>query len=62
MTKIGEKGERAANESPDNTFIQFKDDEDDIDPLEAVLDANAQALENVAKTVTNIARTNSLRR
>ena len=41
MTKIGEKGERAANESPDNTFIQFKDDEEDIDPLEAILDANA---------------------
>lgn len=62
MTKIGEKGERAANESPDGTFIQFKDDEEDIDPLEAELDANERALENVAETVKNIARKNSLRR
>lgn len=54
MSLIGER-----NMSPDG---RFKEDDHDFDPEEAHLDADESAVNEVAQTVTNLIRSNTLER
>jgi len=58
MGLIGNKGDRAINESPGAAGFQ----DEDIEPEDAKLDANPEAINEVTETVNNLIRTNSLKR
>lgn len=57
MSLIGAKGERAITESPEP---KYKGDDETIDVEDARLDADEAAINEVAQTVNNLIRSNSL--